>query len=49
LEEDKRHVYVFIISDATGATAERVINAALVQFEGIIPIFKKFPFCALFA
>ncbi len=40
----KREVHVFIISDATGATAERVINAALVQFDGIDPVFKKFPF-----
>jgi regulator of PEP synthase PpsR (kinase-PPPase family) len=44
LQEQKRHVYVFIVSDATGATAESVINAALVQFESITPIFKKFPF-----
>jgi regulator of PEP synthase PpsR (kinase-PPPase family) len=25
---------VFVISDATGATAERVVQAALTQFEG---------------
>lgn len=41
---EKRLVHVFIISDATGATAERVINAALVQFDGIAPVFRKFPF-----
>lgn len=44
MQPQKRQVHVFIISDATGATAERVINAALVQFEGISPVFKKFPF-----
>ena len=41
---ENRQVHVFIVSDATGATAERVINAALVQFEGIDPVFEKFPF-----
>ncbi len=44
MQSHKRQVHVFIISDATGATAERVITAALVQFEGITPVFKKFPF-----
>ena len=44
MKGQKRQVYVFIISDATGATAERVINAALVQFEGITPVYKRFPF-----
>ncbi|MCG6895134.1 MAG: kinase/pyrophosphorylase [Desulfobacteraceae bacterium] len=44
MQSQKRHEHVFIISDATGATAERVINAALVQFEDVVPVFKKFPF-----
>lgn len=44
MRSEARQVHVFIISDATGATAERVINAALVQFDGIVPVFKKFPF-----
>jgi regulator of PEP synthase PpsR (kinase-PPPase family) len=44
MQSEKRQVHVFIVSDATGATAERVINAALVQFEGIDPVFKKFSF-----
>jgi regulator of PEP synthase PpsR (kinase-PPPase family) len=44
VQSKKRQVYVFIISDATGATAERVINAALVQFDSIAPVYKKYPF-----
>ncbi|MDY6990940.1 MAG: pyruvate, water dikinase regulatory protein [Thermodesulfobacteriota bacterium] len=40
----KRKVYVFIVSDATGLTAERVISAVLVQFKPISPIFKRFPY-----
>ena len=44
MQTKKRQVHVFIVSDATGATAERVINAALVQFDGIAPVFKKFSF-----
>ncbi len=44
MPEPKRQVHVFIVSDATGATAERVINAALVQFEEIQPVFEKFSF-----
>ena len=44
MQSEDRQVHVFIVSDATGATAERVINAALVQFDGISPVFKKFPF-----
>jgi len=39
----KRKVYVFIVSDATGLTAERVISAVLVQFKAVSPIFKRFP------
>lgn len=40
----KKKVHVFIISDATGLTAEMVISAALVQFKEIEPTFKKFPY-----
>jgi len=40
----KRKVHVFIVSDSTGTTAEMVINAVLVQFKEIKPIFKKFPY-----
>ncbi|MFZ6017371.1 MAG: pyruvate, water dikinase regulatory protein [Nitrospirota bacterium] len=40
----KKKVHVFIISDATGITAEMVISAVLVQFKEIEPIFKKFPY-----
>ncbi len=40
----KRSVHVFIVSDATGHTAERVIRAVLVQFGQIKPIFKRFPY-----
>jgi regulator of PEP synthase PpsR (kinase-PPPase family) len=40
----KQKVYVFIVSDATGITAERVISAVLVQFKEITPVFKRFPY-----
>jgi regulator of PEP synthase PpsR (kinase-PPPase family) len=40
----KKKVHVFIVSDSTGLTAEMVINAVLVQFKEIKPIFKKFPY-----
>ncbi len=40
----KKKVHVFIVSDATGITAEMVISAVLVQFKEIEPIFKKFPY-----
>ncbi len=40
----KKKVQVFIISDATGLTAEMVISAVLVQFKEIDPVFKKFPY-----
>lgn len=39
-----KKVHVLIVSDATGMTAERVISAALVQFEEIRPIYNKFPY-----
>ena len=40
----KKKIYVFIVSDATGMTAEMVISAVLVQFREIDPVFKKFPY-----
>jgi regulator of PEP synthase PpsR (kinase-PPPase family) len=40
----KKNLHVFIVSDGTGLTAERVISAVLVQFKRIKPIFKRFPF-----
>jgi regulator of PEP synthase PpsR (kinase-PPPase family) len=40
----KKKVHVFIISDATGMTAEMVISAVLVQFKEIKPVFKRFPY-----
>jgi regulator of PEP synthase PpsR (kinase-PPPase family) len=44
MKPQKKHVHVFIVSDATGMTAEMVISAVLVQFKEIEPIFKKFPY-----
>jgi regulator of PEP synthase PpsR (kinase-PPPase family) len=40
----KKKVHVFIVSDATGITAEMVISSVLVQFKEIEPVFKKFPY-----
>jgi len=40
----KNKAHVFIISDATGLTAEMVISAVLLQFREIEPVFKKFPY-----
>src|SRR4030065_2127106 len=40
----KKKVHVFIVSDATGMTAEMVRSAVLVQFKEIKPIFKRFPY-----
>ena len=40
---DKKKVNVFIVSDATGITAEMVASAALVQFRQVEPIFQRFP------
>ena len=40
----KKKVHVFIVSDATGITAEMVISAVLVQFKEIEPVFKRFPY-----
>ena len=45
VSSDRRRLYVYIISDATGITAERVINAVLVQFkQGVDPVFERYPF-----
>jgi regulator of PEP synthase PpsR (kinase-PPPase family) len=44
MNPSKKKVHVFIISDATGMTAEMVISAVLVQFKEIDPVFKKFPY-----
>jgi regulator of PEP synthase PpsR (kinase-PPPase family) len=44
MSTSKKKVHVFIVSDATGITAEMVISAVLVQFREIKPIFKKFPY-----
>jgi regulator of PEP synthase PpsR (kinase-PPPase family) len=40
----KKKVHVFIVSDATGITAEMVISAVLVQFKEIEPVYKRFPY-----
>jgi regulator of PEP synthase PpsR (kinase-PPPase family) len=40
----KKKVHVFIVSDGTGLTAERVISAVLVQFKLINPIFQRYPY-----
>jgi regulator of PEP synthase PpsR (kinase-PPPase family) len=37
-------VHVMIVSDATGITAERVISAAMLQFEHIRPICNKYAY-----
>ncbi len=39
----KKEVNVFIVSDATGITAEMVASSALAQFRQVEPIFKRFP------
>lgn len=44
MSPSKKKVHVFIVSDATGMTAEMVISAVLVQFKEIEPTFKKFPY-----
>jgi regulator of PEP synthase PpsR (kinase-PPPase family) len=42
--EGKKKVHLFVVSDATGMTAEQVIGAALVQFRNIEPEFSKFSY-----
>lgn len=44
MTSSKKDIFVFIVSDATGITAERVMNAVLLQFNDVNPIFKKFPY-----
>jgi regulator of PEP synthase PpsR (kinase-PPPase family) len=44
MEQINKKVYVLIVSDATGITAERVISAALVQFQELTPIYKRIPY-----
>jgi regulator of PEP synthase PpsR (kinase-PPPase family) len=39
----KKKVSVFIVSDATGMTAEMLASSALAQFVQIEPIFQRFP------
>ncbi len=39
----QKKVNVFIVSDATGITAEMVASSALAQFRQVEPIFKRFP------
>ncbi|MCX8026417.1 MAG: kinase/pyrophosphorylase [Thermodesulfovibrionales bacterium] len=44
MTSSKKDIHVFVVSDATGITAERVMNAVLLQFDNINPIYKKFPY-----
>jgi regulator of PEP synthase PpsR (kinase-PPPase family) len=39
-----KKVHIFIVSDATGMTAEIVISAVLVQFRDIEPALRRFPY-----
>jgi regulator of PEP synthase PpsR (kinase-PPPase family) len=43
MQSKNKKVHVFIVSDATGLTAQRVITAALVQFPEITPAYNRFP------
>ncbi len=43
-QQPKKRIHIFIVSDSTGMTAEMVINAVLVQFKDVKPVFKKFPY-----
>ena len=40
----RKVIKVFIVSDATGVTAERVIKAALLQFRDIVPSYQRHPY-----
>ncbi|MBW2107373.1 MAG: kinase/pyrophosphorylase [Deltaproteobacteria bacterium] len=40
----KKTVHVYIVSDSTGMTAERVISAVVLQFKSVKPVFKRFPY-----
>jgi regulator of PEP synthase PpsR (kinase-PPPase family) len=44
MDDNTKEVHVFIVSDATGVTAERVITAALLQFKEVKPVYRRFPF-----
>lgn len=44
MKRPKKRIHIFIVSDSTGTTAEMVINAVLVQFKDVKPVFKKFPY-----
>jgi regulator of PEP synthase PpsR (kinase-PPPase family) len=44
MRRPKKKIHIFIVSDSTGMTAEMVINAVLVQFKDVKPVFKKFPY-----
>lgn len=44
MRQPKKRIHIFIVSDSTGMTAEMVINAVLVQFKDVKPVFKKFPY-----
>jgi regulator of PEP synthase PpsR (kinase-PPPase family) len=39
-----KHLNVFVVSDATGATAEAVVTSVLVQFGGVEVELRRFPF-----
>lgn len=43
-KNQKKRSHVFIVSDATGVTAERVTSATMAQFRQTKPIFKRFPY-----
>ena len=43
LRNGRPDLHVFIVSDATGRTAERVIEAALYQFEATHVVLHRFP------
>ena len=42
-DSSEPELHVFIVSDATGRTAERVIDAALYQFQTTHVILHRFP------
>lgn len=44
MRQTVKKLHVFVVSDATGITAERAISAVLVQFKRIKPIFKRCPY-----
>lgn len=44
MKSPDKKVHVLVVSDATGITAERVISAAMVQFQQIVPVYIKYPY-----